>query len=270
MKATLVPRGGFAVQIGRAHQAGGLPCQDAARLRRIRRSGFVTAVADGAGSARYAADGARVAVKAAVEALEKNPRAVLAQADHRYVLDHVRERMAARAAEIGCDLRQLASTLMAVLAHKSAEGVDWLAFHVGDGVIAADFGTGPEVLSRPENGEFGNSTYFVTDASAHDHFRVYRGSAPWSAFALMTDGAAECLYQRSTRKLAGAVGTMFDWSRSLDARRFTKALEQNLASVIAPRTTDDATLSVVCLGPRMGTVKDVPPRASAVHTGVGP
>lgn len=265
MKATLAPRGGFALQIGRAHLAGGMPCQDAARLRRLKRSGFAAAVADGAGSALHAADGARVVVAATVEVLGKAPHDALAQADHRYVLDHVRKRMTARAAEIGCDLRQLASTLLAVLAHKSATGVDWLAFHVGDGVIAADFGAGPTVLSRPENGEFGNSTYFVTDAGAYDHFRVYRGSAPWAAFALMTDGAAECLYQRSTGKLAGAVGTMFDWSRSLEARPFTKALERNVASVIAPRTTDDATLAVVGLAPRMGTEANGAPRAQTAQ-----
>ena len=55
---------------GRSHERSGAPCQDAVLF--LHRKGFVTvALADGAGSALHADVGARVAVAAAVRALEE-------------------------------------------------------------------------------------------------------------------------------------------------------------------------------------------------------
>ena len=65
----LTIRGASASVTGRQHKVAGLPCQDAAHIRRLGRSGIIAAVADGAGSAKHAEIGAGVAVSAVADIL---------------------------------------------------------------------------------------------------------------------------------------------------------------------------------------------------------
>ena len=112
-------------------------------------------------------------------------------------------------------------------------------------MIAADLGEGPTLVSAPENGEFGNTTFFVTSEDAQSRLRTYMGTAPCAAFALMTDGAAESLFHRRSAGVAPAVSVLFQWCREEKPALFRRALNANLKDVIAPRTTDDAGLAVI-------------------------
>jgi serine/threonine protein phosphatase PrpC len=244
----LIIRSAFASVTGRQHEAVSITCQDAALLHRLGRSGIIAAVADGAGSAKHAEIGAGVAVSAAVRVLTSLKSNVFALDEPNTVLIQIQEALTAKACELSCELRDLACTLMAVLVVKRGDGFGWAAFHIGDGVIAAELDGQMQVLSRPENGEFGNSTYFLTDAGASTRFRAYKGRSKAAAFALMTDGAAESLYHRATGRLAPAVGTLIGWSRSLHPRTYSSALNKNLRNVISTKTKDDATMAIVSLG----------------------
>nr|WP_247881411.1 PP2C family serine/threonine-protein phosphatase [Skermanella sp. TT6] len=244
----LIIRSAFASVTGRQHEASGTPCQDAALLHRLGRSGVIAAVADGAGSARHAEIGASVAVSAATHVLATLKSNVFALDEPKAVLNQIQEALTAKACEIGCEVRDLACTLMAVLVMKCEDDFGWAAFHIGDGVIAAEMDGQLQVLSRPENGEFGNSTYFLTDAGASTRFRAYKGQSKAVAFALMTDGAAESLYHRASGRLAPAVGTLVGWSRSLHPQTYKSALNKNMRNVISIKTGDDATLAIVSLG----------------------
>lgn len=244
----LTIRGAFASVTGRQHEAVGTPCQDAALLHRLGRSGIIAAVADGAGSAKHAEIGAGVAVSSAINVLAALKSNVFALDGPNTVLTQIQEALTTKAYEIGCEARDLACTLMAVLVVKRGGDLGWAAFHIGDGVIAAELDGQIQVLSRPENGEFGNSTYFLTDAGASMRFRAYKGRSNAAAFALMTDGAAESLYHRASGRLAPAVGTLIGWSRSLPPRTYRSVLNKNLRNVIGKKTGDDATLAIVSLG----------------------
>jgi len=171
-------------------------------LHRLGRSGIIAAVSDGAGSAKYAEVGASVAVAAAIDVLVTLKRDVFALNEPNIVLSQIKQALSDKACEIKCEMRDLACTLMAVLVMKCRDELVWAAFHIGDGVIAAELDGQMQVLSRPENGEFGNSTFFLTDAGASMRFRAYKGRSNTAAFALMTDGAAESLYHRSSGQLA--------------------------------------------------------------------
>lgn len=244
---SLVIRSAFASVTGRQHETSGTPCQDAALLRRLGRSGIVVAVADGAGSAKHAEIGADVAVSAAVHILATLRAYVFTLDEPHTVLTQIREALTAKAREIDCEFRDLACTLMAVLAMKHGDGFRWAAFHIGDGAIVAELDSQMRVLSPPENGEFGNSTYFLTDSTAPTRFRAYRGQNASVAFALMTDGAAESLYHRASGQPAPAVSTLIEWSKSLHPQTYKSKLNKSLRNVISTKTRDDATLAIINL-----------------------
>ena len=250
----LIIRSACASVTGRQHEAAGTPCQDIACIyplgrsgiiAPLGRSGIIAAVADGAGSAKYAEAGASVAVSAAIHVLTAPKSNIFALDEPNTVLAQIQKALAAEAVKKGCELRDLACTLMAVLVMKRGDGLEWTAFHIGDGVIASELDNRLQVLSRPENGEFGNSTFFLTDASAPTRFRAYRGRSEVAAFALMTDGAAETLYHRASGRLAPAVGTLIGWSRALHPLTYKNVLTKNLRNVISTKTGDDATLAIV-------------------------
>lgn len=121
-----------------------------------------------------------------------------------------------------------------------------LAGHLGDGVIGIQDGTEVRVLSLPENGEYANSTFFVTDKGALSHLRIYQFDLTGSvSLMLMSDGTAESLFDRSTEDLAPAVATMFSWARKLPTKKMSEVLTQNLEQIFRAKTTDDCSIVIL-------------------------
>lgn len=230
---------------GRSHAATGRGCEDAAGGTHLGRRGGIVALADGAGSARHAAIGAattvHTALAAAAEILDECPITV----EPLRILTPIRNALKVKAKELSCTLADLAATLLVVAAKQHEGQFVWFAAHMGDGVIAAEFGGGTMVLSPPENGEFGNSTYFVTDRHAPLHLRVSSGIAPEAAFLLMSDGTAESLFRRQDQSLAPAVSQLLTWSRELTSRSLKRVLTRNLKELIRPRTMDDVGIALL-------------------------
>jgi len=236
----------FACVEGRSHRAKG--CEDAGGMLRIGRRGGIIALADGAGSAAYAASGAATAVSVALAVIARNFAEIHATPGPTLFLTPLVEALTVKAAELECRLRDLACTLLVAAAVRHGDTVQWLTAHIGDGVIAADFGDGLALLSPPENGEFSSSTYFVTDVGAADHFRLSVGIAREATFVVMTDGAAESLFRRADQTLAPAVTVMAKWAQDVPSRRLKSILTKNLIEVIRPRTMDDASLGLLRIG----------------------
>src|SRR5208282_5579565 len=65
-------------------------------------------------------------------------------------------------------------------------------FHIGDGFAIHQGAAGDSVLSRPENGEYADETYFVADENWQDHLRLTRLPAlrAGCVIGLMSDGTA--------------------------------------------------------------------------------
>ena len=65
-------------------------------------------------------------------------------------------------------------------------------FHIGDGFAIYQGAAGDSVLSRPENGEYADETFFVTDEDWQDHLRFTPVPRPerGSVIGLMSDGTA--------------------------------------------------------------------------------
>lgn len=177
---------------GTYHLNAGESCQDAGHHAVVDGT-LVGAVCDGAGSAKQGHAGADFLARELVgligEAVAKpsfaweDPTEFLAEA-----IDGARAQLAelARARELV--LRDFASTLVGCICGPRGGCL----FHVGDGFAVALDRDGGTRLSPPENGEYSDQTFFVTDESWRDHLRVTRlaGTQGIGLIGLMSDGAA--------------------------------------------------------------------------------
>jgi hypothetical protein len=177
---------------GTAHERAGQPCQDSCRVR-LRRTAhgpvLVLACADGAGSASHAEVGARLACRGVVRLVLDDLRNGLpvAQVERDTVLswhERLRQQFRKEAEQRQLDVHQLACTLLlAVVADDAA------AFsQVGDGAIVLADGDAYRTVFWPQNGEYANSTNFLTDDAFADSLAFDRRTGQVDELALFTDG----------------------------------------------------------------------------------
>lgn len=191
----------FASATGKYHLDGDQPCQDAGHFA-IAEEVFVGVVCDGAGSADQGQVGAQFLARAVSEsvagALVSGTLAVAGGPD---TLEHLQEIIGgARDTLVGIaalqqrELRDFASTLLGCFSTPTGG----CFFHIGDGFGVQRAGTGTRAISVPENGEFADQTYFVTDESWCDHLRVTPLGAvePGCLIGLMSDGTASFAIDR--------------------------------------------------------------------------
>jgi hypothetical protein len=210
------------------------------------------ALADGAGSRARSEIGAEVVVRAMLRLLSAefdeiyclcgDDRYAAKQRIHRHLLELL-DRAAVRH---DCNRDSLASTLLFV-AHKAGR---FVAGHIGDGVIAQVDADGvPVTLSQPENGEYANTTVFVTDAAALEKFRLVHGEseAKVTGFVLMSDGCAESLYDKKTGNPAAAVAKLLAWNQELSRTKVDAILAANLEQTFAKKSSEDCSLALLSI-----------------------
>jgi hypothetical protein len=167
---------------GTSHVESEKPCQDYCAG-----SGegavLVAACSDGAGSAEFSHLGARRAVMGFMEEasdLEGTPTRESIEA----WVGRARDRIFEEAEAQGALPRQLACTFLAAIV-----GEDWAAFvQIGDGVIVFDGEAGYDVAFWPDNGEYANTTRFLTQADYLEHLRIEIVGRRISELAMLTDG----------------------------------------------------------------------------------
>ena len=177
----------------------GAPGQDASHCS-VTDELLVAVVCDGAGSVPQGQAGAEFLAGALVDAVASAVRAdrdmldVQADAGARLeaAIEHAVAAARSRLAELA-DARALAlddfsCTLVGCVA--SADGGRF--FHIGDGFAIYQGAAGDSVLSRPENGEYADETFFATDEDWQDHLRFTPVPRPerGSVIGLMSDGTA--------------------------------------------------------------------------------
>lgn len=236
--------------IGRSHLHSDLPCQDYVAAR-AQRDFACVALADGAGSKTHSEHGARAVVKATMRVLSNRFDELWTLAEKRpgdasgELLQCCLGALERQAKELQCQMSDLASTLLFV-AHSKGR---YLAGHLGDGCIFHQQEDGQiVVLSHPENGEYANTTFFVTDVSAQSRLRLYRGNcAMGSGFAVISDGTAESLYRRSDKSPASGVRQILNWNRAMKAFEMRQVLSGNLERSFAVKSADDCSIGVLSL-----------------------
>mgnify|MGYP001041622825 CR=1 FL=1 len=224
---------------GTSHVESGKPCQDYCAG-----SGegaiLVAACSDGAGSAELSHLGSRRAVLRFVEEAAKLEGVPEREAVEAWV-SRARESVLEEAEAQGAPPRQLACTFLAALV-----GEDWAAFvQIGDGVIVFDGEAGYDLAFWPDNGEYANTTRFLTQSDYRDHLRIEIVERRITELAVLTDGL-----QMLALDVAGArVHDRFfaPLFRTVRAGPDEEALTTSLVSFmdskrVNERTDDDKTL----------------------------
>jgi len=182
---------------GFSHLTEGTPCQDAHKIVCPPGEWIVGLVSDGAGSARYGQVGSSIAcdmlanyfAELLIDLHEVKGPAPTAAALVSWIEDGIRflrERLDSIAQREAASIDDYHATLLGVVAGPSG-GV---FFHIGDGAccaIDASNATTP-IISPPENGEFSETTFFVTQPSWRQHLRLTFFGPEHDLLLLMTDG----------------------------------------------------------------------------------
>ena len=255
----------YASVIGAQHSTSGLPCQDACAVRfSSDREWLAAAVSDGAGSARYSDQGSRLVADTFVSKLIELTGQLAGKAPGAWINDYVIEQVIRTREE----LRQLSKsdrlddyhcTLVACLVGPNGG----FLVHIGDGVIVggnAQRRAADDVMdmglnlcvSPPENGEYVNETFFITEGSWIRHIRITPvGSLDW--IMLGTDGGAALAMSSNTTPKEQFLCPLVERLSQLDNEAARHGVvEGALSSTEADTLTDDD--KTLCLIHRAGAL----------------
>jgi hypothetical protein len=234
---------------GPGHVRVGLPCQDSCLARLRPAPGgpvLVLACADGAGCATLSQHGARSACRNAVrhalaDLADGLTVAAIERDSVRSWLQRLRQDLQAEAEALGAGPHDLACTLLLAVV-----GAEAAAFaQVGDGAIVAADGDDYRPVFWPQQGEYANTTHFVTDDDFADCLDFVSRPGRLDEVALLTDGLQSMALTFADRSAHGPFfAPMF---RRLRAARpgegLAAALRRFLESPpVAGRSDDDKTL----------------------------
>jgi hypothetical protein len=236
--------------VGTGHTARGLECQDAHALEPVSTNGWVAAIADGAGSARRSAEGAKIAVAEAVKYLAARAMQQPELDESGWkgaLLDCVHEARTAieklaseNANGTTNSLPDLATTLLIICVTEN-----WIcALQLGDGAIITRSTSGSlDLIFKPSRGEYINETNFITETDFAGHVQVrIQPAADIEAIAVLTDGIEILALSYANGSPHGPFfGPMFTFASSPDGT--DAGLEAFLKSEkVCERTDDDKTL----------------------------
>lgn len=231
-------------EVGTSHTKSGDPCQDSHTY--ISNSDTLIAVcSDGAGSAPHSAVGSRAACDcllrvASAHFESENP----ATPDHALLTEwfrQSREAVVNEAAQLNATPRELACTLLLAVVRP-----DWATFaQLGDGVIVVDGEDGYEAATWPQNGEYQNTTFFLTEEGFDSRIESKQLDRQVFEVALLTDGLQPLALNFAARKAHSPFFLpMFKALRAADDTTSLQVpfLQFLRSSAVNERTDDDKTL----------------------------
>lgn len=235
---------------GSSHERIGLPCQDATAWQELPRGVLVAAVADGAGTAAKAQEGARTAVKNAVSAVSSTVPIPGSEDDSEWkrflesALKVVKHAIEVEANEAGLDAVDFATTLIFMVATEKLVGVA----QIGDGAAVAREPNGELfALTTPTRGEYANETVFLTSPDAMQNAQLVVRKGAVSHLAAFSDGLQNlALKMPEGTPHSGFFGPLFSFAAdAVDGKKAEEDLIAFLRSKrVRDRTDDDLTLLV--------------------------
>jgi len=234
---------------GSSHLKTDTPCQDASACEVLENDVLVAAVADGAGSAACGDRGAQVAARLAVATLAAHAwQMTRSNSDEQWsrlllaAMDVARGHVEMTAAAGNRPSRQFATTLILFAAMPDLI----VAAQIGDGAVVFRDSQGiMQPLTRPQSGEYVNTTTFLVSPGAFKSVqqKVWRGSH--RGIAAFTDGLQMlALTMPQARPHAPFFHPLFEFMEAeASGEQVTTELTGFLSSdKIAQRTDDDLTL----------------------------
>ncbi|MGH9752341.1 MAG: PP2C family serine/threonine-protein phosphatase [Blastocatellia bacterium] len=245
----------FASVAGTFHLKSSTPCQDTSRVEVVVDAGgaevLVAVASDGAGSARLAQLGSKLACETFVNEIKShiaggNARAILSDNFFAEWAGKFRQLATGWSGSEGARIQDFACTLLAAVVWPDRA----VYFQIGDGAIVESRRDEPDrytVVCWPQQGEYANTTNFLTDADAADKvFRDLRSGAI-DEVAIFTDGMQRlALDYRARSAHAPFFAPLFAWLRPR-LGGYSQELSDSLAvylnsEKINSRTDDDKIL----------------------------
>ncbi|NMB79911.1 MAG: protein phosphatase 2C domain-containing protein [Methanomicrobiales archaeon] len=235
---------------GKAHSSRGESGQDFSKAGSVQIADthfFIGLAADGAGSTTDGGRGAEIACTTLWEQITAFVRDEpdISKITDNIVKDWITQARAAvdiEADHNGKKPRDYATTILGAVA-----GPDLAVyFQIGDGAIVTGSGTMYDTVFWPEQGEYANTTFFLTDEKYQENLKIRFADAP-DEIALFTDGLQTLVLSFATRTAhAGFFSPLFAALRASPADGIG-ALSLQLAPFllredISARSDDDKTL----------------------------
>ncbi len=231
---------------GSSHVKNNTPCQDRTFTKTLNNV-TVISLSDGAGSCSKSEIGAEISTQFVADYLCDNFDDLIEKKDKiisKIILDGIISRLNEKAFDLDLSVNELASTLLFV----GVKGAQYIAGHIGDGLIGYFEENKTIILSTPENGEHSNETFFTTNKNALNHFRIYKNNIEnILGFILMSDGSYESLINKSTMEPTKANWNIFSWLLDVNnsEEKIKKALKTNIENLFIKKTTDDCSLNLL-------------------------
>lgn len=230
---------------GRGHIKSDIPCQDKTYIKNENDIQII-ALADGAGSAKLSHIGAEYVTRQICENLSCEFDMYFQEDDgaaiKRKIINDLTNGLKSIARENECEVKDLASTLL-VVAIKDGR---YIIIHIGDGVIGYLKNDQLNIASHPENGEFVNTTVFVTSKDVLATMKILKGTlGDIVGFALMSDGTENSFYNKRERTLAPALKKLMQLTRILNIQCLENEIYKSFEEVVKNNTTDDCSLVLI-------------------------
>jgi serine/threonine protein phosphatase PrpC len=236
---------------GAAHAASGLPCQDAFAVQAgsCRSVPYLVAVvADGAGSAMYAEEASKLAVRLFTDFIvEELPVYGFGGLDD-LLLDAaygVHRHLRRLADERSVSADDFATTLLGLVTTRNRTAF----LQIGDGAIV----TGPPwaIVFEPQHGQFHNESRFITDADAFDRLEHRVRPGPPGTIVLFTDGLEDLVLAPKSLAVHPplfdhiAAGLALPEPPGLRSTLSAELADQLTSGAVRSRTDDDTTLLAI-------------------------
>jgi hypothetical protein len=209
---------------------------------------FIGIVADGAGSTKCGGLGAKIACETIFINITATLRIIdtLATISDEEILNWVisaRDSIIRHSQDEGISLKEYASTLIG-----SIIGIDHsIFFQIGDGGIVVNFGSDYQTVFWPEQGEYANTTFFLSDESFKKHLNIKRmDSIPYEV-SIFTDGLQNLVLSYSEKSAhSGFFKPLFEFLKKNPCNEFLNLSDQlNIflnRTEFNERSDDDKTL----------------------------
>lgn len=236
---------------GTSHIRINLPCQDSHEIRIISNEQLLVAVADGLGSAAHSEEGAKIAVKTALDTLEESlsTESILHLEKWGEVLKKAFscaiQKLQDTAVEAKIPLREYGTTLIVAVIQN-----DWIAIgHLGDGAVVEMLRNNEiKTISPPQRGEYANEVMPLTGQGALDAVRITIHQNEVEALALLTDGLQNlCIQNQTNEPYARFFAPFFDAIKTpLNIEESSGKIVEFLDSErVRSKTDDDKTLVIL-------------------------
>jgi hypothetical protein len=193
----------YASVAGTSHTGGGVVCQDASLVQMSVPpvdEAILLVASDGAGSARKSDVGSHMVCSLIAGLVSEHlgagatVRSITIERVHEWIGEVV-EAMRQRAYAEAADLRDLACTLLVAVVGRT----DAVFVQVGDGAIVVGRGDEYSPVFWPQNGEYANTTFFLTDEAVGARLQFLLQEGDIDEVAVLTDGLQMLALHNATR-----------------------------------------------------------------------